>query len=70
VPKVRQTRDAIDAGGLDVVIEVDGGIDERTVTSVAEAGATVFVAGNAIFGSDDPAAAAGRIRHAAEEAVA
>jgi ribulose-phosphate 3-epimerase len=38
-------------------IEVDGGIDVSTVGSVAEAGASLFVAGSAVFGSDDPAAA-------------
>ncbi|MGI9020151.1 MAG: ribulose-phosphate 3-epimerase, partial [Solirubrobacterales bacterium] len=40
-----------------VLIEVDGGIDERTVGSVADAGAGLFVAGSALFGKDDPAAA-------------
>ncbi len=38
-------------------IEVDGGIDASTVASVAKAGASLFVAGSAVFGSDDPAAA-------------
>jgi ribulose-phosphate 3-epimerase len=36
------------------VIEVDGGIDPETAPSVAEAGATLFVAGSAVFGADDP----------------
>jgi ribulose-phosphate 3-epimerase len=66
VPKIRRTRQAIDDGGLDVAIEVDGGIDEDTVAIVAEAGATVFVAGSAIFGASDPLAAARRIRQAAD----
>ncbi len=39
------------------LIEVDGGIDAETAPSVAAAGATLFVAGSAIFGADDPAAA-------------
>ncbi len=65
VPKVRRTRQAIDERGLDVAIEVDGGIDEHTVPVVAAAGASVFVAGNAIFGPADHAAAARRIRDAA-----
>jgi ribulose-phosphate 3-epimerase len=38
-------------------IEVDGGIDAKTAGSVADAGASLFVAGSAVFGSDDPAAA-------------
>jgi ribulose-phosphate 3-epimerase len=46
-------------------LEVDGGIDERTANPVAEAGATWFVAGSAIFGSDDPAEAYRRIAAAA-----
>jgi ribulose-phosphate 3-epimerase len=45
-------------------IEVDGGIDAGTVGSVAAAGASLFVAGSAIFGSDDPAAAYSQIAEA------
>jgi ribulose-phosphate 3-epimerase len=41
----------------DAAIEVDGGIDPETVGPVAETGATLFVAGSAIFGAADPAAA-------------
>jgi ribulose-phosphate 3-epimerase len=47
------------------VIEVDGGIDVDTVGAVAHAGARLFVAGSAIFGSDDPAEAYRRIAAAA-----
>jgi ribulose-phosphate 3-epimerase len=46
-------------------IEVDGGIDADTVPPVADAGATLFVAGSAIFGSPDPAAAYREIASAA-----
>jgi ribulose-phosphate 3-epimerase len=46
-------------------IEVDGGIDADTVGSVADAGATLFVAGSAIFGAADPAAAYREIASAA-----
>jgi ribulose-phosphate 3-epimerase len=46
-------------------IEVDGGIDADTVGDVAEAGATLFVAGSAVFGDADPAAAYTRIAKAA-----
>jgi ribulose-phosphate 3-epimerase len=49
----------------DPAIEVDGGVDEGTVASVAEAGATLFVAGSAVFGMPDPAAAYTRIAAAA-----
>jgi ribulose-phosphate 3-epimerase len=49
----------------DAVIEVDGGIDPATVGGVAEAGASLFVAGSAVFGSADPAAAYTAIAEAA-----
>jgi ribulose-phosphate 3-epimerase len=51
--------------GPDTAIEVDGGIDERTIGRVARAGATVFVAGTAVFGAADPAAAVRAISAAA-----
>ncbi len=38
----------------DVIIEVDGGVDEETVGPCAQAGATLFVAGSAVFGRPDP----------------
>jgi ribulose-phosphate 3-epimerase len=68
VPKIAAAHEAIVAGGHRAVIQVDGGIDEDTAPIVARAGASVFVAGSAIFGADDPAAAARRIRDAAERA--
>ena len=70
VPKVRRTHEALAALGLaeQVVIQVDGGIDPTTVHEVADAGATAFVAGSAIFGRDDPAAAARALREAADAA--
>jgi ribulose-phosphate 3-epimerase len=43
--------------GPDVALEVDGGIDAETAAKCAAAGATVFVAGTAVFGADDPAEA-------------
>ena len=46
-------------------VEVDGGVDAETVKSVADAGANLFVAGSAIFGEADPAAAYRRIAEAA-----
>jgi ribulose-phosphate 3-epimerase len=49
----------------DAVIEVDGGIDTKTAGSVASAGAALFVAGSAVFGADDPAAAYSAIAAAA-----
>jgi ribulose-phosphate 3-epimerase len=49
----------------DARIEVDGGIDAGTAGSVADAGASLFVAGSAVFGAADPAAAYGEIVSAA-----
>jgi ribulose-phosphate 3-epimerase len=51
--------------GPDTAIEVDGGIDESTIGRCARAGATVFVAGTAVFGASDPAAAVRAITAAA-----
>jgi ribulose-phosphate 3-epimerase len=48
-----------------VGITVDGGVDEQTAGRLAEAGATLFVAGSAVFGTPDPAGAYGRIAAAA-----
>jgi ribulose-phosphate 3-epimerase len=50
----------------DADLEVDGGIDLETAPSCAEAGATLFVAGTAIFGADDPGAAYVRLTAAVE----
>lgn len=49
----------------DARIEVDGGIDAETAGPIAAAGASIFVAGSAVFGSDDPAAAYAAIAAAA-----
>jgi ribulose-phosphate 3-epimerase len=49
----------------EAAIEVDGGIDPGTAGSVADAGATLYVAGSAIFGADDPQAAYRAIAEAA-----
>jgi ribulose-phosphate 3-epimerase len=62
--KVRRIREIVPAP----VIEMDGGIDADTVGSVAEAGATLFVAGSAVFGAPDPGEAFQRIAAAADAA--
>jgi len=54
--KVAEARELIDASGYDIRLEVDGGIKTDNIASVAAAGADTFVAGSAIFGSDDYAA--------------
>ncbi|HWI06199.1 MAG TPA: ribulose-phosphate 3-epimerase [Solirubrobacteraceae bacterium] len=60
--KIRRVRAIL---GDDVPIEVDGGINPETAAECAAAGATWFVAGSAIFGSDDPAATFREIAEAA-----
>ncbi len=62
--KVRRIRDIASTP----VIEMDGGIDADTVGNVAEAGATLFVAGSAVFGAPDPGEAFQRIAAAADAA--
>jgi ribulose-phosphate 3-epimerase len=69
VPKVARAAEIARRDGLDLAIEVDGGIDATTVGQVAGAGADTFVAGSAIFGHADPLAAAQEIRRAAAAAA-
>lgn len=57
LPKVRELAARIAKERLAVTIEVDGGIGSSNIRSVAEAGATWFVAGSAVYGGADPAAA-------------
>ena len=53
MPKVRAIKAEIDRRHLDVDIQVDGGINEKTIVAAAENGANVFVSGNALFGAAD-----------------
>jgi ribulose-phosphate 3-epimerase len=55
--RIERLRALVGAGGPGPVIEVDGGIGPGTAPRCAEAGATLFVAGSAVFGAEDPAAA-------------
>jgi ribulose-phosphate 3-epimerase len=68
LPKVRQARALADSGHLDLRIEVDGGISATTIEAAAEAGADTFVAGSAVYGASDPAAAVDALRQRAERA--
>jgi ribulose-phosphate 3-epimerase len=69
IPKVAAAAGIAQRDGLDLRVEVDGGIDVDTVVRMAAAGADTFVAGSAIFGHPDPAGAARAIRAAASAAV-
>ena len=64
VDKVRRLRAMLDARGLDVDIEVDGGINAETAKRVVEAGASVLVAGSYVFGAKDYAQAIRSLRPA------
>lgn len=63
--KVRRVRERIGADGADVWLQVDGGIDENSIEIARDAGADTFVAGSAVFRSDDPAAQVELLRSAA-----
>jgi ribulose-phosphate 3-epimerase len=65
VPKIARVRAMIDRAGLDIDLEVDGGITPDTAARVTEAGARVLVAGSAVFGSSDRRAAIAAIRASA-----
>ena len=65
VPKSAAVRALLDAAGNPGPVEVDGGIDLRTAAPVVAAGASILVAGQAVFGTADPAAAIRALRAAA-----
>ncbi len=65
-PKITAIREEITRRGLDVDIQVDGGINPLTAARAAYAGANVFVAGSAVFKSENPSKAVADIREAAE----
>lgn len=54
VDKLRRMRQRLDAIGAKAELEVDGGVNQDTIASVAQAGATVFVAGSAVFNKREP----------------
>ena len=64
MPKIEKIKAEIDRRGLDVIIQVDGGINKDTAVTVKKAGASSLVAGSAVFGADDPAAAIEELRNA------
>ena len=68
LPKIRRTRNAISEAGLDVMLQVDGGVSASTIERAVDAGANVLVAGSAVYGADDADAAIASLRTAAERA--
>lgn len=64
--KIRRLKTMIDSRGLDVGIEVDGGIAPQTIGPVAAAGANIFVAGSAVYNSESYEARIGELRRLAD----
>ncbi|MCO4812077.1 MAG: ribulose-phosphate 3-epimerase [Gammaproteobacteria bacterium] len=65
--KLRQARRIIDDSGLDIRLEIDGGVKVDNIGEIAAAGADTFVAGSAIFGSEDYAATINAMRSEIEK---
>jgi ribulose-phosphate 3-epimerase len=70
LPKIAAARRAVQASGRPVAVQVDGGVNAATLPRCLHAGADVFVVGTAIFGAEDPAAAAKAFRALLEEGEA
>jgi ribulose-phosphate 3-epimerase len=70
LPKIRRARQHIARNGGDIWLQVDGGVSEETIVRCAEAGADMFVAGSAVYGAADPAAAVTALRGLAVAASA
>ncbi|HTK61668.1 MAG TPA: ribulose-phosphate 3-epimerase [Pseudonocardia sp.] len=66
--KVRTARRLVDTGHLKLIVEIDGGINADTIEAAAEAGVDCFVAGSAVYGAEDPAAALEKLRAQAARA--
>jgi ribulose-phosphate 3-epimerase len=69
VEKVRRLRREAGEAGSKLAIEVDGGVGEGNAGPLAAAGAEILVAGTAVYGAADPAAAIARLRQAADAPV-
>jgi ribulose-phosphate 3-epimerase len=65
IEKTKALKQKIDAKGLNVGIEVDGGVSPKTIGSIAAAGANIFVAGSAVFGHADYAQVIAELKAAA-----
>lgn len=67
LPKLREVRERIDRTGVPTDVSIDGGVTAATAVGAAEAGATFFVCGNAVFGGGDIEENLRRLRVAVEE---
>ena len=62
IEKIKQLRKMIDERGLDVHIEIDGGVTMENAPAIIAAGADVLVAGNTVFKSADPKATISKLK--------
>src|SRR5580698_8126554 len=70
LPKLRRARSLVTKHGAEIWLQVDGGVHEETIERCADAGADVFVAGSAVYGAANPAAAVQALRAQAQQATA
>ena len=68
LPKITRVREMIDRSGHEIRLQVDGGVKVDNIGAIAAAGADTFVAGSAIFGSDDYAGTIAAMRERVEKA--
>jgi ribulose-phosphate 3-epimerase len=69
LPKIRRARRLVSKAGLDIWIQVDGGVSAETIGRCAEAGADVFVAGSAVYEAENASAAIDELRSLAAAAA-
>jgi ribulose-phosphate 3-epimerase len=62
--KIKQVRKMSDEKGLNVLIEIDGGVTLENTQSIVEAGADVLIAGSTVFKSADPIGTIAQLKHA------
>lgn len=67
LPKVKKIKDEAQRRGLDIIVEVDGGIGEATIAQAAAAGVDVCVAGTAVFKAEDSAKAISKLKNLAKQ---
>src|SRR5512135_97639 len=69
LPKIEAARRLLDCRGLDLWLQIDGGVNAEAIERAARAGVDVFVAGTAVYRTEDPAAAVDALRALAERAA-
>lgn len=70
LPKVRRAREVIRNLDTEIWLQVDGGVSSSTIAACADAGADTFVAGSAVYNTQDPIAAIQQLRALAQDATA